>query len=182
MTGTVVALTFAYVAVAALLLNLNLATRWSGAVKVGAIVLVSGLYFVAWQGHRGLLGWATSEPLPEEFRVHWITADEPDKKTGADGVIYFWLRTLDEAGLPTGEPRAYRVPWEEAIAKVAEAALEQLGEGQLLNGSRIEEVSAASLEAPDARTVYEGEESGESHFEFIRVIPPPLPPKSAPRS
>ena len=134
MTGAVVALTLAYAAVAALLLNLNLATRWSAVVKVGAIVVVSGLYVVAWQGHRGLLGWATTEALPQEFRLHWITADEPDKKTGADGTIYYWIRALDEAGLPDGEPRAYRARWTEETAQVAEAALEHLGEGQLLNG------------------------------------------------
>ena len=55
MTTVIVILSLAYAAVAALLLNLNLATQWSGAVKTGAIVLVSGLYVGAWQGHQDLL-------------------------------------------------------------------------------------------------------------------------------
>ncbi|MFB3107450.1 MAG: hypothetical protein ACE1ZA_21360, partial [Pseudomonadales bacterium] len=65
MTTVIVVLSIAYAAVAALLLNLNLATRWSGAVKTGAILLVSGLYIGAWQGHQALLGWATPGAMPE---------------------------------------------------------------------------------------------------------------------
>ena len=118
MTGTVIILTLAYVGVAALLLNLNLggAIRFGWSVKLGAIVLVTGLYVAAWVGHNGLLGWPTSERMPEDFRLHWVTVTEPDKVTGADGSIFFWVRILDEAGLPHGDPRAYRVPWDEETA------------------------------------------------------------------
>ena len=58
---TAVGLTIAYVAVGALLLNLNLATRRPVAVKVLAILLVSALYAGVWYGHRALMGWATTQ-------------------------------------------------------------------------------------------------------------------------
>ena len=180
MTGVAVVLTLAYVAVAALLLNLNLATRWNVFVKAGAIVLVTGLYAVAWHGHKGLLGWATGEPLPDEFRVHWVTIDEPDKTTGGRGAIYFWVRELTVGGLPHGPPRAYRVAWNEVTGEAAEEALERLEEGELLNGRM----------RPDIATVDGGDSGGDAfassssgdrpQLEFSRVPPPVLPPKPPP--
>ncbi len=187
MTGVAVSLTVAYVAVTALLLNLNLATRLNVFVKAGAVVLVTGLYAVAWHGHIGLLGWATRDPLPDDFRVHWITIDEPDKAAGTAGTIYFWVRELDAAGLPHGQPRAHRVPWDEATAEIAEEALMQLEEGELLNG-RI----TLQIVDPDAQPlVVEGADYGgdalaspsggdRPQFEFSRVPPPALPPKPTP--
>ena len=78
----VVLLTLAYVAIAALLLNLNLATRHSRTVKVAAIMLVTALYVGAWHGHKGLLGWASDDALPERFRLHYATVEEADKAGG----------------------------------------------------------------------------------------------------
>lgn len=186
MTGVAVALTVAYVAVAALLLNLNLATRWNVFVKAGAVVLVTALYAVAWQGHKGLLGWATGESLPDEFRVHWITIDEPDKAAGTAGTIYYWARELDAAGLPHGQPRAHRVRWDEATAEAAEAALQQLEDGELLNG-RISRQIVDSVAPPPpvdgadyGGDLASGSSGDRPQFEFSRVPPPALPSKPPP--
>lgn len=185
MTGSVVLLSVAYAAVAALLLSLNLATRFAFAVKVGVICLVTGLYAATWFGLNGLLGWATPATMPDQFRVLWIVMDEPDKATRAPGSIYFWVRTLDEAGLPSGAPRAYRVVWTETAAEAAQAALAELEEGELLNG-RIGRNLVDTEEAHEDGADYAGEQSvsgdgGERpEFEFVRVPPPALPPKSAP--
>ena len=174
MIGVAVVLTVAYVAVAALLLNLNLATRRNVFIKAGAVVLVTGLYAVAWHGHKGLLGWATGEPLPDEFRVHWVTIDEPDKMTGARGAIYFWVRELNAGGLPHGPPRAYRVAWNEVTAEAAEEALERLEGGELVNGRMRPHIADPDAGAP---TVDGGDRS---QLEFSRVPPPVLPPKPLP--
>ena len=85
MIAAVVGLALAYAALVALLANLNLRTRLPRTVKAGAIVAVTGLYVVAWQAHQGLLGWATPESLPDRFRLHWVTVDEPDKASGGAG-------------------------------------------------------------------------------------------------
>ena len=110
MIGAVVALSVTYAVVAALLLNLNLATRYSPWIKATAILVVTVLYAGTWLGTRNLLGWASPDPIPDTFRVLWISMDEPDKSSGTPGSIYFWVRELDEAGLPKGEPRAHRIP------------------------------------------------------------------------
>lgn len=183
MTGPVLLLSLAYAAVAALLLSLNVATRYAFWIKAGAIVLVTGLYAGTWFSLGGLLGWATAEPMPEEFRVLWISMDEPDKSARTPGDIYFWVRELDEAGLPIGAPRAHKLPWSEASAEAAEAAMEQIEEGELLNG-RLGRGLVADAEPENPETGYAGEDSvtgngGERPaFEFIRVPPPALPPKS----
>ena len=187
MIGAVIGLALAYAALVALLANLNLRTRLPRAVKAGAILAVTGLYVAAWQAHKGLLGWATPEALPDQFRLHWVTVDEPDKASGGAGAIYFWVRELDAAGLAHGPPRAFRIPWDEATAEEAQEALTRLQEGEPLNGF----LSRQTLD-PDAEGEVEGADYGggfdaatageRPHFEFSRVPPPALPAKSAPRS
>jgi hypothetical protein len=183
MTPLVLALSLAYAAVAALLLTFNLGTRFGPWIKGAAIVAVSALYAVTWVNLGGLMGWASPDPMPENFRVLWISSDEPDKVSGADGTIYFWIRALDEAGLPAGAPRAHRIPWSESAAEAAEEAMARIEEGELLNGHLGRGVVAES-EKPPEEAGYAGEDSvtgggGERPlFEFVRVPPPALPAKT----
>lgn len=189
MTLTVVVLTLAYVGVAALLLNLSLgaAIRFGWSIKLGAIFAVTALYVAAWVGHNGLMGWPTSERMPEDFRLHWVTVNEPDKVTGADGSIFFWVRELDEAGLPQGDPRAYRVPWDEETAEAAEAALELLQGGKPLNGRMSRQAIDPDADmTPEEGTDYAGDDGASGigarpRFKFVRVIPPALPAKPVPQ-
>ncbi len=185
-TGQVLLLSLSYVVVAALLLHLNLTSPRRRAVKFLAIVMVSALYLGAWYGWRGMSGWASSEPVPDEFRVLWITIDEPDKATRKPGAIFYWLRALDRAGLPIGEPRAHRVAYSEAAAVAAEQALAAIDEGQLLNGRTSRNLLKKSDERvvgdlPDDVGGSEGEGAdGPVNLTFLRVPPPDLPPKVAP--
>jgi len=178
---TAIVLALAYAVTAALLLNLNLATRLAGWIKFTAVLGVSTLYLVTWHGLSDLLGWATREPMPVDFRLHWVVIEEPDKAAGAEGKIYFWIRELDEAGLAEGAPRAYQVPWDEETAEAAEEALEELEGGQLLNGRMSRQIINPDLISPDPTAQYRQDESGssgqQSRFEFIRLPPPTLPPK-----
>ncbi len=185
MTAMVLLLSLGYAAVAALLLTLNLATRYSPWLKAGVIILVTMLYAGTWYGTRGLLGWASPDPLPEDFRVLWITMEEPDKVTRAPGTIYYWIRSLDEAGLPAGPPRAYAMPWTEHSAEAAQQALEQLEDGELLNGRWGRDIveqtqpAAAGVEyAGDAALTGDG--GLRPDIEFLPVPPPTLPVKDSP--
>jgi hypothetical protein len=119
--------------------------------------------------------------MPADFRLHWVVIEEPDKVTGADGKIYFWIRELDQAGLAEGAPRAYQIPWDEDTAEATQEALEELEGGQLLNGRMSRQMINPNLISPDPTAQYRGDESGSSgeqaRFEFIRLPPPTLPPK-----
>lgn len=188
MTGAILVLTLAYVAVAALLLNLNLATRQAGWLKAVAIVLVSGLYIGSWHGYRGLLGWPSHEPMPEIFRVLWISIEDPDKAKALPGSIYYWVRDLDEAGIASGAPRAHSVPWDEATAEEAQRALDLMNQGEMLNGRRSRrlmmpsEVSSSATDAPGGETFSTGEDGAPPEFEFVAVPLPSLPAKRVPES
>ena len=185
MIAAAIALTVAYAAVAALLLHFNLRTRLPMLVKSGALLIVTALYFGAWQAQKALLGWATPGALPEDFRLQWLTVEDPDKATGEDGAIYFWVRKLDAAGFPAGPPRAHRVPWNEATAEAAQDALAQLQAGEPLNGTFTRQAVVAPAE-PEAATARAGAAQGSttnaerSRFEFRRAPPPTLPPKPMP--
>ncbi len=186
MIASALMITVAYVALAALLLNLNLATRYSAPVKALAIVLVSLLYFATWHGVRGLMGWPTADPLPADFRVLWISIDEPDKANALPGSIDYWVRALDSAGLGSGAPRAYRLPWSEEEAEAAEEALKRMDEGEVLDARRTRMPLAPVDDAPVfqeeewGNRISVGEEAPRSMFEFMAVERPRLPAKQAP--
>ena len=119
MMTSLLMLGLAYALVAALLLALCIGLEGRRLLKISLIVLVSAFYSVTWLGHQSMLGWATSEDMPDAFRVLWITIDEPHKATKEAGGIFFWVRELDEAGIPQGAPRAYHVPFTEQAAEEA---------------------------------------------------------------
>ncbi len=188
-TGTLLFLSLAYAAIAALLLNLNLSKPQSKWIRIGAILLVSGLYIGTWYGYQSTTGWASSAHLPDSFRVLWITIDEPDKAGGEPGHIYYWIRHLDEAGLPDGAPRAHSIDWQEAAAKAAQDALAAMSEGEQVNGRLSRNlISAGEPPVPGDNEGYSGEQAvsgaggGQPEIEFIRVPPRELPAKPPPGS
>lgn len=185
MTAGLILLLAAYAAGVALLLNLNLRSPWPRRVKLGAVILAIGFYIVAFEGHKRLLGWATPAPMPEQFRLHWIRVDEPDKPKGAAGGIFFWISELDAAGLAIGEPRAHRLPWDLATAQAAQEALKALQEGEPLNGYPTHTAAAAKTEAgepaPSGASAPSPADDGlRPQFEFRRAPPPKLPAKPSP--
>lgn len=186
MTVALLFLTLAYVAVAALLLSLNLATRYPGWVKALAIVLVSLLYFGTWLGYKGILGWPTGESMPEDFRVLWITIEDPDKAVSGPGHIYYWVRALDPDGVMAGAPRAYTVPWGEEAAEEAQRALDRMEEGEILNGRRTRGLVSSEQDVSKAgqdetgRSSTPGDEDTDPVFEFYAIPPPSLPAKGDP--
>ena len=187
MDTTVLLLTLAYVVVAALLLNLNLATRYNSWIKGAVIVFTTGLYAGTWYGYKEMTGWASTVSLPETFRVLWISIDEPLKSGDEPGYIFYWVRRLDEAGLPVGSPRAHRVEWDEASAEAAENVLSALESGEERNG-RLSRSLVVNEQSDDvAELADQGEEQSVSgvgggivSIEFLEVPPRTLPAKPPP--
>ena len=173
----------AYVLIALLVL---VALRQQGlppGVKLGLAAVTCLFYFVTWFGIEKLLGQPSPSPLPSEFRVIWIHIDEPegDKKGG----IYYWLRSLDSAGMPIGPPRAHERPYSIPEAIAAEAANQKLQEGELLNGRQ----SRAAISSSDKKekdtsgsqaTDGTPQDTAALYFEFFEVAPPTLPEKGIP--
>lgn len=179
-----IGLVFAYSVTSALLLALCLSDRLSRALKLFAVLSVTCLYFVTWQGYQDSLGWPTKQTMPDNFRVLWITVEEPDKAQKEPGSIAFWVRSLDEAGLAYGVPRAHSIPWSEEAAEAAQEALGNLEEGELLNGRMSRDLAPQSDQKTGEVQDYaagkspQGEEGILPNFEFFKVPPPTLPAKS----
>ena len=95
----------AYAVVAALLLNLNLASPWRREIKLAAIFLVTALYVGAYIGAQNLRGWAIAEPPASPFKLHWAVIEEPDKVNGTPGRIYILAQPMG-AGGSCAAPRA----------------------------------------------------------------------------
>lgn len=173
-----------YAVIAALLVALCVSLPGRMALKVALIALVTAFYGLTWIGHQNTLGWPTSDQMPDQFRVLWITIDEPNKVTREHGGIYFWVRELDEAGIPYGIPRAYHVPFTAEAAEEAQSALGKMEEGKVMNGTPSRNL-VRDKERPEPQGIeYEGtdrlagDDGFRPMFELIEVAPPTLPPKA----
>ena len=102
-------LTLAYVITSALLLLFCFYTSFSKKIKLSGVVALTVFYIFSWQGYLGILGWPTSEELPEKFNINWVVIEEPNKVLNQEGGLFLWVRELNDADKPIGDPRAYKL-------------------------------------------------------------------------
>ena len=142
---------------------------------------MASFYVFTWLGYKQILGWPSAQEIPNDFRLVWVSIDEPDKFTKSEGKIYFWLRYQDDAGIPIGKPRSFSLVWSEENHKIAQSALVQLKDGIQLNGKKTYGVLDADKfderANPYEDSASRGEE-GNPSFEFQEVTTPSLPPKT----
>jgi hypothetical protein len=118
-----------YVALAVLLLSLNLTSRWHWGVKAIAVAITTAFFGISYTSIAGLIGWPSEARVPEHFQLDWATVVEPDKLTGSPGSIYLWLEALDADNAPAGTPRAFRVPYSRSLADRIGRAKERIEQG-----------------------------------------------------
>ena len=142
----IIGLVAAYILIALLLLSINLYSNWSWKVKAGSIVVTTLLYVVTYLSFPPLLGWPTGAPPPERFRLIGADIVQPDKSTGAEGMIYLWLKDMDDLSGRT-QPRAYKLTYSADLHEIVIAAksklnkgMQQLGEFKLPADANIREV------------------------------------------
>jgi len=153
--------------------------------KIGLVVLMSSFYIVTWNQVGEIKGWSTFSPLPESFRVIWIHIQEDNKTTGEAGKIYYWIRSLDEVGLPNKPPRVHHIPWNLDAAELAASAKTRLEAGEVLNGrlsnnALVRQEAASEQPKNGEGPLRAGEDQKQPQFEFIAVAPPSLPTKTIP--
>lgn len=146
MTGLIAA----YVLVALLLLSINLYSNWSWKVKAGSIVATTLLYVVTYLSFPPLLGWPTGEMPPQRFRLVGADVVQPDKMTGAKGMVYLWVKDLDDLSARS-HPRAHKLPYTSDLHEAVLSAksklqkgMEQLGEFKLPLDANAREVDTLS--------------------------------------
>ncbi len=183
--GTIIAIVIAYVAIAVLLLSLNLVSRWKWWVKAGAIV-VCGFFFVgSYFAITSLLGWPTEASVPERFSLVATRVVEPDKLTGAPGAIYLWLEIVDENNIPSGLPLSYRLAYSDELGVAVHTAQEVLDAGEDVEGTIREDEGQqehaggelAGVDAPQAGSRSIDETETQLNLMFNDMPPVRLPSK-----
>ena len=173
-------LILSYLLIASLLLLFCFFTPFARKVKLTGILVVAAFYFTSWNSYINILGWPSTEDLPDKFRISWVIIQEPSKGNRKEGSLYLWLRKLNEVNSPYGAPRSYKLLWNEENHKVAQSALYKLKEGEQLNGTKTYGVLDKENEGNKANQ-YKSEdgepEEGIPSFEFVEVPPPNLPAK-----
>ncbi len=111
-----------YVAIAVLLLSMNLTSRWRWWVKAAAIIVTGGFFVGSYFALVALLGWPSTDDPPPRFALLSTRVVEPDRITGAAGAIYLWLEEIDENNIPSGKPRSYGLAYTQDFANAVSQA------------------------------------------------------------
>jgi len=145
---TLLLLTLAYVVVAVLLLNIGFRSHWRWQVKLFAVFITTVFYIGTWYGLQQLQGWPLDGSLPNKFRLISETIEQPNKRKGTDGAIYLWV--VDQAEDADNRPRAYRLPYHEALHEdIAEAT----ARGRPQIGKRVEQSSVNQSEGQSGSAI-----------------------------
>jgi len=118
--------------------------------KAAAVVVTSAFYVVVFFRTEGLLGWSALDALPARFQLLWTRTVEPDRAANEAGAVHLWLEELDDANLPSGMPRAYRLPFSTALALKAEAARVEIMNGHPQGGRAVDFGIGGGEVSPDA--------------------------------
>ena len=135
MTSAIVGLAASYLALAVLLLSLNLRSPWRWPVKASASALSLGFLVVGFLALEAMLGWPTEAAPPASFQLHAALVAEPDRLTSSRGAIYLWLSPRDEGGRPSGPPRAFALPYSRELHEQAARAQARLQDGRRVDGT-----------------------------------------------
>lgn len=140
------ALAAAYIALAAVVLGLNLHSAWHWSVKAASTLGIAALCWVTWSSWPTLLGWPTERDVPARFYLHAATVDEPYR-------IYLWGTDLAH-GLGRTVPRAFALPYDKVLHERVDKATRKLRKGLPVIGRAVPANVAPertdSLESTDA--------------------------------
>ena len=201
LTTEILGLSIAYALLGVLLLTACLFTRLPWPLKAAGIVVTSGFYVVSFFATRGLLGWSSVDPLPARFKLLHARIVEPHSLAGDPGAIHLWIEAIGEDNLPSGVPRAYRLPYDAKLAEKAEAAVKASANGNPQGGRTADvgtgeggegQITAREVTPSSITTTVGGDPStggpldpgvarNESRSIVFSPLPAPrMPPKDAP--
>ena len=193
-------LTIAYAALGSMVLIVLARLAIPRSIKI-AVIAAMGFFNVAvffWS--QSLLGWSAATAVPEKFQVLWTRVVEPNPSQQFAGAIHLWVEELDERNIPSGEPRAYVVPYSASLAAKAATTQTEIKKGNSQGGTHhafIPTMTAGAVEGVNVRNVSQGaapggDPSGGGLFDpaalggqskSVDLIPLPkplLPPKDDP--
>ena len=193
--SVIVTLSVSYALIGALLLVVLVYGRLPWTAKAVAVVVTSAFYIISFVGTRSLLGWASVDRLPASFKLLQARIVDPHTVEGDPGSVYLWVEALDEDNRPSGVPRAYRLPYSDALAEKTHAAENAIaaghpqggraadfgtGEGGLIDAAREYILPRTVLQTSggDASTgEFKAAAQAGDGVSFTPLLPPRMPPK-----
>jgi hypothetical protein len=193
--SVIVTLSVSYALIGALLLVVLVFARLPWPAKAVAVVVTSAFYLVSFVATRSLLGWASVDKLPASFKLLQARIVDPHTVEGDPGSVYLWVEALDEDNRPSGVPRAYRLPYSDALAEKTHTAESQIaaghpqggraadfgsGEGGLIDAAREYILPRTVIETSggDPSTgEFKAASQGGDGVSFTPLLPPRMPPK-----
>jgi hypothetical protein len=194
--SVILTLSVAYALVGALLLVVLVYARLPWPLKGIAVIVTSSFYIASFLGTRGLLGWASVDPLPPYFKLLQARIVEPHSLESDPGAIYLWVEALDEDNRPSGVPRAFRIPYSDKLADKTDKAQSELaagraqggraadygnGEGGLLDSVRAYITPNTIIETsggdPTSGGGLTAVPQADDEVTFTPLLPPRMPPK-----
>jgi hypothetical protein len=145
----ILGLAIAYALLAALLLVIVLRARVPWPLKLGAVLATSVFYGVTFFRIEALTGWSAPAPLPSQFQLLWARVVEPNPLDRDPCAVHIWVEELDAANLPSGHPRAHRLPYSSALAHKVEAARDEIMKGHPQGGRAADYGSGNGQSAPE---------------------------------
>lgn len=155
----VVLLTMAYAALGALLLMVLVRVSISRAAKLAAIGIMAALNVGVFFWTQALLGWSSATAVPGQFQLLWARVVEPNPARGLAGAIHLWVEALDENNIPSGEPRAYVLPYSPGLAVKAADAQSEIKKGTPQGGRSqtfAPDIEPSAIDGATVRTVTQG--------------------------
>jgi hypothetical protein len=149
MNESILLLVAANVVVLALLMLVLVFSRLHWILRLLLVLMVSGSYWIAYQGWDRAQGWPSSNAVPEKFLLHGAVIEEPNKEEGVSGTIFLWLSDLTEHQ-PAEQPRAYVMPYSKRLHNAAQEAIRHMRNGELQLGTVLPELSAKQVKDGNA--------------------------------
>lgn len=196
----VVGILLSYAALGTMLLVVLARSGISRHIACLTVVAMSAFYIATFYWISGLLGWPAPLAVPDRFKVIATRVREPDLVHQRPGAVHLWLEALDEHNIPSGEPRAYVLPYSAELASRVGVAQAEINKGNAQGGTSRAFVSEFGIGAPEGanvRTVAQGVAAGgdpsgggvldpaaiggqSKSVDLIPLPPPLLPPKDDP--
>lgn len=126
---------FAYAALGTLLLVVLARSGVSRRYAISAVMAMTSLYIATFYWASGLLGWSAPLAVPDRFKVVATRVLGPDLVHRRPGAVHLWIEELDERNIPSGEPRAYVLPYSPELASRVSAAQTEINKGNAQGGT-----------------------------------------------
>jgi hypothetical protein len=115
------------------------------ALKVFFVAVAMFCFSVAvWHSVENLLGLPSKKGLPEKFEVIWMNVEQPKRREGDPGAIYFWVKHIEtdeeeETGpfarkMPN-EPLSFKAPYSKELHEQAQQVQAMLKMGMRVQGN-----------------------------------------------